>query len=161
MEELEKSWQKTPFFVRWLAIGSTLASIFAVASTVYISSNANRLQQGDNTIDVIAAYGSETVRASRSALYEISRQNTVDPARRALSFAQVAPLRGALGFVATCYRDNLCLRSTVVDYFCVDVLKYDDIFGSGAPALQQLIPDAADVAFNTLVDDCRQKETKS
>ena len=78
-----------------------------------------------------------------------------------MRFPQVASLRGALGVVATCYNDDLCLRSTILDYFCVDVLKYDDVFGSGAPEVAGIIPDGRDIAFGTLVNDCRARKALS
>lgn len=69
-------------------------------------------------------------------------------------------MRGTLGVVATCYRDSLCLQSTIRDYFCVDVLKFDEVFGSGEAEIKSITPDGADVAFGALVEDCRSMGTE-
>lgn len=157
-------WRSAPMYVKILAGISTLASASAVISTIFISMNANRLQRGDNTIALIAAYGSETTRNSRAALYsnvQLLADNPsrfLDPASRDTSFRAVAPVRGALGFVATCYYDDLCLDSTILSYFCADVLTFDSFYGSGAPSRQRDVPDAANIAFNALLSDCQDQE---
>lgn len=158
MTELQITWKEIPFFVRFLSIASAVASIVAIVSTVIISRNTNELHRGDNAINMIAIYGTETVRKSRVALYDPALATTVDKTAVALRYRQVAAMHGALRVVAICYQDNLCLRPTVRDYFCEDVLKYDDIFGSGAPDIARIAPDGGDVAFGVLANDCRKRE---
>ena len=136
---------------KFLAYGSAVASIFAVVSTAIISWNANSLQRGNNTINVIASYGDETIREARKALRQDLPQ---DRMARAMSFQNVSPLRGALGLVATCYSEALCLPAPILDYFCPDVLLFDQKFGAGAPDIRDEIPFSADAALAELTADC-------
>ncbi|MCV6598407.1 MAG: hypothetical protein OIF40_15140 [Mangrovicoccus sp.] len=160
MNDEPLSWQASPLIKCLPAACSAAASIAAVAATILISMNAHRLQKGENTINLIAVYGTEAVRTSRSALYDLVNQQVDDRSARALGFNRVATMRGTLGVVATCYHDGLCLRPTIRDYFCVDVLQFDDVFGSGSPDLARITPDGADIAFSALLKDCREKESE-
>jgi hypothetical protein len=154
-------YRQLPIQYKILFFSSFLISGVIAGATIWTQYAANELQKGNNTISVITGAGTSDLREARAKLYAIDTGPEMTVPQQIVAYEAVAPVQGHLELVATCFDDDLCLRQTLVEHFCDDVLEFEKTVTEGRLSGLPVNPIEGEVAFGRLHQACLANQEDS
>lgn len=146
--------KQLPIQYKVLFFSSFLVSGVIAGATIWTQYAANQLQKGNNTISVITGSGTSALRTARARLYTIDTGPEMTVPQQIIAYEAVAPVQGHLELVATCYDEDLCLKQTLIEHFCDDVLEFEKTVSIGKLSGLPVNPIEDEAAFERLHLDC-------
>ena len=146
--------KQLPIQYKVLFFSSFLVSGVIAGASIWTQYAANQLQKGNNTISVITGSGTSALREARARLYTIDTGPPLTVPQQIVAYEEVAPVQGHLELVATCFDENLCLRLTLVEHFCDDVLEFEKTVSDGRLSGLPVNPLENESAFESLHQTC-------